>query len=60
MNINLKLKEIREMTETKYKEMIKMKCDKLAYKYLKRRKRSKGKEIQYTKIEMVKYLKPNE
>ena len=54
------LKELREMTETKYKEMIKMKCNELAYKYLMSRKGSKGKEIQYAKIEMAQYLQPND
>ena len=60
LNIKMTLQEIREMSKTKYKEMIKFKCDELAYKYLTSRKGSKGKEIDYSRIEMSQYLQPND
>ena len=47
------------MDEYKYKEMIKMKCNELAYKYLMNRRGSKGKEIEYKSIQMSQYLQPN-
>ena len=53
------LKEITEMTTKSYKAMIRTKCKELAFQYLLNKKRTKGKEIQYLKIEMSQYLLPN-
>ena len=55
----MSFKEIKEMEEFKCKEMIKMKCNELAYKYLMNRRGSKGKEIEYKSIQMPQYLQPN-
>ena len=59
MNINMSIKEIIEMTTKKYKEMIKSKCNELAFKYLMNKRGIKGKEIEYRKIQMSQYLLPN-
>ena len=59
LNINLTLKEIKDMTGNKFKEMIRSKCNELAYRYLIKRKGSKGKAIEYTRIQMSEYLQPN-
>ena len=59
LNINLTLKEIKDMTGSKYREIIRLKCNELAYNYLMKRKGSKGKEIVYTRIQMSSYLQPN-
>ena len=47
MNINMNFKEIKEMKESSYREMIRMKCNEQAFKYLTNKRGSKGKEIQY-------------
>ena len=47
MNIKMSLKEIKEMEKSKYKELIKSKCNELAYRYLLNKRGSKGKEIDY-------------
>ena len=60
LNLDMTLKEIKDMTKIKYKESIRSKCNELAYKYLMKRKGSKGKEIMYTRIEMSQYLQPND
>ena len=59
MNINLSLQEIKEMKNKKYKEMIKLKCEELAFNYLISKRRVKGKEIIYKNIQMSQYLLPN-
>ena len=59
MNINLSLQEIKEMKTKKYKEMIKLKCEELAFKYLISKRRAKGKDITYKNIQMSQYLLPN-
>ena len=59
MNINMSIKEIMEMTTKSYKEMIKTKCNELAFKYLMNKRGTKGKEIEYMKIQMSQYLLPN-
>ena len=59
LNINLTLREVREMTGKKYKEMIKRRCNELAFEYLINKRRKKGKEITYNNIQMSQYLLPN-
>ena len=54
------LKEIKEMNEYRYREMIRIKCNEQAFKYLTNKRGSKGKEIQYTRIQMSQYLQPND
>ena len=60
MNINMNFKEIKEMKESSYREMIRMKCNEQAFKYLTNKRGSKGKEIDYTGIQMSQYLQPND
>ena len=59
MNLSITLKDIKEMTAKQYKEIIKAKCNELAFRYLMNKRRTKGKEIEYTKIQMSQYLLPN-
>ena len=59
MDIKMSLKEIKEMEKSKYKELIKSKCNELAFRYLSNKRGSKGKEIDYKSIKMSQYLQPN-
>ena len=59
MNLNITLKDIKEMTVKQYKDIIKAKCNELAFRYLMNKRRTKGKEIEYTRIQMAQYLLPN-
>ena len=59
ININMSIKDIMEMTTKRYREMIKTKCNKLAFKYLMNKRGTKGKEIVYRKVQMSQYLLPN-
>ena len=56
---NYIIKRHKKMTRKQYREMIKTKCDELAFKYLMNKRRTKGKEIDYTRIQMSDYLLPN-
>ena len=60
MDIQLSLSEIKNMTEDRYKEIIKNKCTEYAYKYLMKKRGSKGQEIKYTELGMSEYLLPND
>ena len=59
LNLTISLKDIKEMTRKQYREMIKTKCDELAFKYLMNKRRTKGKEIEYTRVQMSDYLLSN-
>ena len=59
MKIAKSLKEITEMTTKSYKAMIKTKCNELAFQYLMNKRGTKGKEIEYRKVQMSQYLLPN-
>ena len=59
MKIAKSLKEITEMTTKSYKAMIKTKCNELAFQYLMNKRGTKGKEIQYLKLQMSQYFLPN-
>ena len=59
LDINLSFEDIKKMTLNKYNNTVKDKCRKGAYKYLMKKRGSKGSEIEYPKIEMAKYLLPN-
>ena len=52
--------DIKAMTENRYKNIIRIKCDELAFTYLMNKRGSKGKEIIYPAIKMSKYLLPND
>ena len=47
------------MTTKSYKAMIRIKCNELAFQYLMNKRRTKGKEIQYQKLQMSQYFLPN-
>ena len=59
MNIQLTLKELKDMKAEKYRELIREKCIELAYQYLMKKRGKKGIEIKYQKIQMAQYLSPN-
>ena len=48
------------MPITKYNEIVIQKCKESAYKYLMKRRGSKGAEILYPRIQMSEYLLPND
>ena len=60
MNIYLSFSEIRNMTENEYKQIIRTKCEELAFKYLINKRGSKGKEINYSGLKMSEYLLPSD
>ena len=55
----MSIKEIMEMTTKIYKEIIKTKCNELSFKYLMNKRGTKGREIEYRKVQMSQYLLPN-
>lgn len=59
LEITESLDDIRLMSKNRFNEMLKQKTRNNAYKYLIGKKRSKGKEITYSRIEMAEYLLPN-
>ena len=59
LNINLTLDEIKDMTKTKFKTIIKTKIEQTALIYLNKKRGTKGKEIEYSEIKMAEYLLPN-
>ena len=56
LNIQESLKEIQEMTETKFKNILRDKVSKEALRYLTEKQRNKGGEIHYSKLQMSEYL----
>ena len=52
------LEEIKEMSDYKYKRILKDRTKKAAYEYLTGKQRSKGGDIQYSDIQMAEYLSP--
>ena len=59
LNIQLSLKDIKEMPLYKYKQLVKQKCKESAFNYLMKKRGSKGLEINYPHLEMAAYLLPN-
>jgi hypothetical protein len=59
LEISESLDDIRLMSKSKFNEMLKQQTRNNAYKYLIGKKRSKGKEISYSRIEMAEYLLPD-
>ena len=59
MNIHLSFSDIKEMTDSRYKEIIRTKCSEYAFKYLMKKRGSKGSEINVSEIGMAEYLLPN-
>ena len=58
LKINETLEEIRNMSKTKFKNLIKSRILEIAFHYLQSKRGSKGQEIKYTKVEMAEYLLP--
>ena len=58
LEINLSLKEIRDMSKYEFVKLIKNSIHKKAFEYLIRKKGSKGQEIEYTELKMAEYLTP--
>ena len=58
LKIHESLEEIRNMTHSQYLKRIKSQILKNAFEYLIKRRKSKGKEIEYTQLEMSEYLLP--
>ena len=59
LNIQESLKEIQDMSESKFKNILKDKVSKEALIYLTEKQRNKGGEIFYSKLQMSEYLLPN-
>ena len=59
LKINLKFEDIRKMPTNQFKETVRKNCTQLAFEYLISKRKSKGKEIKYDKIETANYLMPN-
>ena len=60
MDIQLSFSDIKEMTESRYKDIIRTKCSEYALKYLMNKRGFKGSEINITEIRMAEYLLPND
>ena len=58
LKIEKSFEEIRQMTKLKYKNLLKKMMNENALNYLIKKKGIKGKEINYTNLEMAEYLKP--
>ena len=58
LEISESLEEIKNMTRSKYKNIIKSRIEKNALEYLLSKRGSKGHEIEYTSLEMSEYLLP--
>ena len=58
LQISETLEEIRDMSKTKFKKILKSKILVNAFHYLQSKRGSKGKEIKYTILEMSDYLLP--
>ena len=59
LKIHLNFEDIRKMPTKQFKEMIKKKCEKIAYEYLMEKRKSKGSEIKYVGIETAEYFMPS-
>ena len=59
LDINLSFKNIEEMTEYRYTLLVKQNCKEGAYKYIMKKRGTKGSEIEYINLEMADYLLPN-
>ena len=58
LQIGLSLEEIRNISKRKYSTILKDKTREFALKYLLEKRGSKGKEIQFSNLEMADYLLP--
>ena len=58
LEIDDTFEEIRKMSIIQFKNLLKKKISEIALKYLLKKKVSKGKEIEYSCIEMAEYLLP--
>ena len=58
LQIEESLEEIKEMSDHKYKRILKERIKKAAYEYLTGKQRSKGGDIHYSDIQMAEYLLP--
>ena len=58
LEISETFEEIKNMTRSKYKNIIKSRIEKIALEYLLSKRGSKGKEIEYSSLEMSEYLLP--
>ena len=58
LNFTESLEEIKSMTQSKFKGRIKSQILKKSLEYLMEKRKSKGKEIKYQKLEMAEYLQP--
>ena len=59
MKIELTLNEIKMMPKENFLKMIKLRISDLSLNYLLKKRKSKGKEIIYEKLEMAEYLMPH-
>ena len=59
LRVNYSLTEKRNMTKSKFTDILKSSLEDNALQYLKNKQKSKGKEIQYSCIEMAEYLTPS-
>ena len=59
LDIQESLKEIQEMSDTKFKNILRDKVSKAALKYLSEKQRNKGGDILYSELQMSEYLLPN-
>ena len=58
LKIHESFEEIRNMTHSQYLKRIKSQILQNAFEYLNKRRKRKGKEIEYTQLEMAEYLLP--
>ena len=58
LRISEPLTEIKKMTKTKFTNILKTSLAENALQYLREKQKSKGKEIEYSRIEMAEYLDP--
>ena len=60
LKISISFEDIKEMPKNKFKKIIREKCQELGFEYLSKKRGSKGREIDYKKIEIAEYLLPND
>ena len=60
LNIKNSIEEIKAMSPFTFKKLLNKKCEESAFNYLIRKRGSKGKEIEYSKLKMANYMYPND
>ena len=59
LHLNLSIEQIKTMKLSQYKSLVKKKIQEESFKYLNNKRRKKGCEIQYDRLQTAEYILPN-